>query len=50
MGYNESSKAYIIYVPGQRQIEVSRDITFHEEVAFGKSRELQQETEADQPA
>jgi hypothetical protein len=41
VGYSENSKAYMIYVPGQRQIEVSRDMTFHEEVAFKKSRELQ---------
>jgi hypothetical protein len=27
VGYNESSKAYRIYIPGQRQIEVSRDVT-----------------------
>jgi hypothetical protein len=39
-GYNENSKAYRIYVPGQRQIEVSRDVTFHEEATFKKSREL----------
>ena len=29
VGYSENSKAYRIYVPGQRQIEVSRDVTFH---------------------
>jgi hypothetical protein len=39
IGYNESSKAYRIYIPGQRQIEVRRDVTFEEEVAFQKSRE-----------
>jgi hypothetical protein len=49
VGYNGNSKAYRIYVPGQRQIEVSRDVTFHEEVAFKKSREIQQESEAVQP-
>ena len=49
-GYSENSKAYRIYVPGQRQIEVSKDVTFHEEAAFKKSRELQQESEAIQPA
>jgi hypothetical protein len=38
--YSENSKAYRIYVPGHRQIEVSRDVTFHEEAAFKKSREL----------
>ena len=49
VGYRESSKAYRIYVPGQRQIEVSKDVNFHEEAAFKKSRELQQETEPVQP-
>jgi hypothetical protein len=44
VGYSENSKAYRINVPGQRQIEVSKDVTFHEEAAFKKSRELQQES------
>jgi hypothetical protein len=43
VGYNESSKAYRIYIPGQRQIEVRRDVNFEEEVAFQKSREAQME-------
>ena len=34
VGYSESSKAYHIYVPGQRYIELSGDIIFHEEVVF----------------
>ena len=39
VGYSESSKAYRIYIPGQRQIEVRRDVTFEEEVAkFMRSR------------
>jgi hypothetical protein len=50
VGYSENSKAYRIYVPGQRQIKVSRDVTFHEEAASNKSRELQQESKAVQPA
>jgi hypothetical protein len=37
-GYSESSKAYQIYILGQRQIEVSRDVTFEEEVAFRRSK------------
>ena len=39
VGYSETSKAYRIYVPGQRQVEVSRDVTFDEDVAFLRSRE-----------
>ena len=38
MGYSESSKAYRIYIPGSRQIEVSRDVTFEEEMAVRKGR------------
>jgi hypothetical protein len=44
VGYSENSKAYRIYVLGQRKIEVRRDVTFHEEDAFNKSIELQQES------
>jgi hypothetical protein len=50
VGYNENSKAYRIYVPGQKQIKVSRDVTFHEEAAFKKSRELQQDSKVVQLA
>jgi hypothetical protein len=41
VGYSEISKAYRIYVPSQRKIEVRRYVNFHEESAFKKSRELQ---------
>ena len=34
VGYGEYLKAYKIYIPGQRQIKVSRDVTFEEEIAF----------------
>jgi hypothetical protein len=34
VGYSESSKAYRIYIPGQRQIEISRDVVFEEEIAL----------------
>jgi hypothetical protein len=47
VGYSESSKAYRIYIPGQRKIEVSRDTTFEEEVAFQKSREAQMEIDGE---
>ena len=38
MGYSESSKAYIIYFPGFKKIDISRDITFDEDSAYNKSR------------
>jgi hypothetical protein len=41
LGYSEKSKSYRIYIPGHRKIELRRDVNFHEEAAFKKSRELQ---------
>jgi hypothetical protein len=38
IGYSDSSKAYRIYIP-QHKIEVSRDVTFNEKMAFKKSIE-----------
>jgi transposase InsO family protein len=40
VGYSETSKAYRIYIPGQKYIKVSRNVTFHEEAAFRRSREF----------
>ena len=40
VGYSESSKAYIIYIPGSTQIEVSRHVTFEEEMLFEKEEDL----------
>ena len=37
IGYSESSKAYRIYALGQQKIEISRDVTFDERIAFKKS-------------
>jgi hypothetical protein len=39
VGYSDSSKAYIIYVLEKHKIEVSRDVTFNERMAFRKSIE-----------
>jgi hypothetical protein len=39
VGYNDSSKAYRIYISEQHKIEVSRDVTFNEKMAFNKSIE-----------
>jgi hypothetical protein len=46
VGYNESSKAYRVYIPGQRQIELSRDVIFEEEIAFQRSKESQMEIDS----
>jgi hypothetical protein len=47
VGYSEFSKAYQIYISGQRQIELSRDVTFEEEVAFKESREVEMEIDSE---
>jgi hypothetical protein len=44
-GYNESSKAYHIYILGQRHIEVSQDVSFEEEFSFKRSRRSHIETD-----
>jgi hypothetical protein len=48
VGYNETSKAYRIYIPGQRQIEVSRDVTFDEDTTFRRSRESHMEIDSEE--
>ena len=40
VGYNDCSKAYHIYVLGQRYIEVSIDVIFYEEAVFRKTRDF----------
>ena len=37
-GYSESSKAYRIYVPIQRHVEVTIDVTFNEEATLKRSK------------
>jgi hypothetical protein len=39
VGYNESSKAYKIYILKQHKAEISIDVTFNEKMAFKKSIE-----------
>ena len=38
MGYSESSKAYKIYFLGFKKIDINRDVTFDEDLAYNKSR------------
>jgi hypothetical protein len=40
VGYCEVSKAFKIYIPGHHHIDLSRDVTFDEDVAFKKSRKF----------
>ena len=42
VGYDETSKAFHIYLPSLSKFIVRRDVKFEEEWAFKKSRELEQ--------
>ena len=42
VGYDETSKAFHIYLPSQRKVVVRRDVKFEEERAFKKLRESEQ--------
>ena len=47
MGYSESLKAYRIYFPRYKKIDINRDVTFDEDTAYNKSRKRPtEETEA----
>ena len=39
VGYDETSKAFHIYLPSQRKVVVRREVRFEEEQAFKKSRD-----------
>ena len=43
VGYCEVSKAFRIYIPGHRHIEINRDVTFDEDAMLKKSRKCQLE-------
>jgi len=36
VGYSENTKGYRIYVAGQREVEISHDVTFDEDMALSK--------------
>ena len=38
VGYFENTKAYRIYFPGFKKIEISMDVTFDEDSAYNKSK------------
>jgi hypothetical protein len=43
VGYCEVSKAFRIYIPGHRHIEINKDVTFDEDASLKKSRKCQLE-------
>ena len=43
VGYSESSKAYRIYIPGSKQIEVNNDVSFEEQMAIQRGKESDME-------
>ena len=42
VGYDETSKAFHIYLPPKRKVVVRREVRFEEEWAFRNSRESEQ--------
>ena len=51
VGYSKSSKAYRIYFPGFKKIDISRDVTFDEDASYNKSRKkpTEESEEAEAP-
>ena len=51
MGYSERWKAYRIYFPEFKKIDISRDVTFEEDSAYNKSkkRHVEDPKEAEAP-
>ena len=45
VGYSEFAKAYWIYIPRQRKIELSRDVTFEEDIAYRRSRHAESDSD-----
>ena len=43
VGYDETSKAFCIYLPAKRRVAVRREVRFEEERAFRKSLESKEE-------
>jgi hypothetical protein len=39
VGYSETSKEYRVYIPGYKQIEINKDVTFNEDATFSRSRQ-----------
>jgi hypothetical protein len=40
VGYSDTLKSYGIYILGHRKVEISQDVTFDENAAFSKSKQI----------
>jgi hypothetical protein len=40
IGYSDTSKDYRIYILGQQKVEISQDVTFDENEAFSKFKQI----------
>jgi hypothetical protein len=40
VGYSDTLKAYMIYIPGHRKVEINRDVTFDENATFSKFKQI----------
>jgi hypothetical protein len=49
VGYNETSKAYRVYIPCHWHIETSRDVTFDEDATFSRLRQNHLDEEPEVP-
>ena len=49
VGYNETSKAYKVFIPETKRIIVRRDVKFMEDKAFRRSRDLPANDQSEQP-
>ena len=48
VGYSDTSKEFRIYVPSEKHVEVSQDVTFHEDTSFKQSKELECDLETEE--
>ena len=48
IGYSELEKAYLIYIPDHRKMEVRRGVTFEEDVAYWRSRHTDSDSDDSQ--
>ena len=48
VGYSDTSKEFRIYVPSERHVNVSQDVTLHEEETFKWSKELEYDLETEE--